>query len=102
MAYADGLSSCPCGRRWSSLRECHCTMCHLQFANEESFDFHITRNRTAVRCLTQKEIASGSAKTHRKPMYRLENTFGAFYSRRRRESPTVGGAGVCEVWAEPA
>lgn len=34
------LGICRCGRKWGSLRQCHCTLCHQQFSTVHWFDEH--------------------------------------------------------------
>lgn len=31
---------CSCGRMWTGLRECHCTVCHVHFSTPAGFDAH--------------------------------------------------------------
>lgn len=34
---------CRCGRRWTSLVQCHCPTCHRQFSGVSGFDQHRVR-----------------------------------------------------------
>jgi hypothetical protein len=42
---------CRCGRQWSGLAECHCTVCHCHFSRVTQFDMHRV-NDTCVDPLT--------------------------------------------------
>lgn len=35
-----GSASCKCGRNWTGVRECHCTVCHCHFSTVANFDAH--------------------------------------------------------------
>lgn len=44
--------SCKCGRRWSGLSTCHCSVCHVTFGGYTNFD----RHRNNGKCLTPESI----------------------------------------------
>lgn len=43
---------CKCGRQWSGLAECHCTVCHCHFSRISAFDMHRDVNGVCVDPLT--------------------------------------------------
>lgn len=36
----NGTWRCSCGRNWTGLVECHCTVCHKHFSTVANFDAH--------------------------------------------------------------
>ena len=44
-----------CHRRWLSLAQCHCTVCHRQFGSISTFDAH----RVDGRCRSAAELEGG-------------------------------------------
>lgn len=37
----NGTTCKDCGRTWTALKECHCSLCHRQFASVRWFDAHM-------------------------------------------------------------
>ena len=55
----QGAAQCKCGRMWTGLRECHCTVCHLHFSTVRWFDEH-RRGCGPTACLDPLQITDGN------------------------------------------
>ena len=81
-------SSCrTCGRKWTGMKECHCTACHRHFSTVRNFDAHMKRGR-CVDPLTLHQRSSS------RPLYAIKQSpLGkTFISASVRKKHSFGGA----------
>lgn len=79
-----GLWRCNCGRQWTGLAECHCTMCHRHFSTVSNFDHHRTPNG----CLDPLTVENSYA-------MRIKDTmWGPIYVNSKEHYLTGDGAGL--------
>lgn len=50
------MGQCNCGRKWTGMRECHCSGCHQQFKSEAAFNKHRPGKGPVRKCLTRPEM----------------------------------------------
>jgi hypothetical protein len=68
-----GAAQCKCGRTWTGLRECHCTICHRQFSTVRWFDEH-RRNMGPKHCHDPLTLTEADGVT---PRYKIvDNAWG--------------------------
>lgn len=61
-----GTAKCTCGRQWTGLRECHCTVCHKHFSTVDGFDAH----RPYGKCIAPTEArVKGDALREKKTIW---------------------------------
>lgn len=75
-----------CGRRWTSLVQAHCTVCHEHFGTDGLAD----RHRKALTCLPPLSVTNQRGE----PVFRVvRDSFGLTWrSSATREWPTGGAA----------